>query len=48
MSKGTPAHGKRNRSKTHVRCPRCGSMSLHHRRKVCSSCGYGRSSKRND
>ncbi len=45
MSKGTPSFGK-NQKKTHVRCRRCGSHSYHVRKKVCTSCGFGKSAKR--
>ncbi|MBN1377197.1 50S ribosomal protein L37e [Candidatus Woesearchaeota archaeon] len=45
MTKGTPSKGKQSGKKTHIRCPRCGGHSFHMRKKFCSSCGYGRSSK---
>lgn len=45
MVKGTPARGKMNRGKTHIRCRRCGSRTYHKSKKVCSACGYGKSSK---
>ncbi len=44
MSKGTPAQGKRQKN-THIRCRRCGKHSYHIRKKACSSCGFGNSSK---
>jgi large subunit ribosomal protein L37e len=44
MSKGTPSMGKRNKQ-SHIACRRCGSISFHLRHKVCSSCGFGRSSR---
>jgi large subunit ribosomal protein L37e len=44
MSKGTPSKGKRNKQ-SHIACRRCGSISFHLRHKVCSSCGFGRSSR---
>jgi large subunit ribosomal protein L37e len=44
MVKGTPSFGKRNK-RTHILCRRCGSRSYHVRRKECSSCGYGKSSR---
>ncbi|MHA1680756.1 MAG: 50S ribosomal protein L37e [Promethearchaeota archaeon] len=44
MGKGTPSMGLRNR-KTHMRCRRCGRNSYHLRHKVCSACGFGKSSK---
>ncbi len=37
--------GKKNKPKTHVKCPRCGSRSYHSRKKTCSSCGYGRAKR---
>ncbi len=43
MSKGTPAHGKRNRNKTHIRCRRCGRHAYHVRKKRCAACGFGES-----
>ena len=42
--KGTPSMGKKNK-KTHIRCRRCGKNSYHVRKKVCASCGFGKSSK---
>lgn len=44
MSKGTPSLGKKNK-KTHIRCRRCGRNTYHVRKKVCASCGFGRSKK---
>ncbi|MHC1626664.1 MAG: 50S ribosomal protein L37e [Methanoculleaceae archaeon] len=44
MSKGTPSLGKRQK-RTHIACRRCGRISYHLRHKVCSSCGFGRSSR---
>jgi len=44
MSKGTPSMGKRNK-RTHIACRRCGKISYHRRHKVCSACGFGRSTK---
>lgn len=43
-SKGTAAFGKRQK-KTHILCRRCGKKTYHVRKKECSSCGYGKSSK---
>lgn len=43
--KGTSSHGKKSGKKSHIRCRRCGKPSYHIRKKKCSSCGYGRSSK---
>ncbi|MBW2985602.1 50S ribosomal protein L37e [Candidatus Woesearchaeota archaeon] len=45
MSKGTPSMGKKSGKKTHIVCRRCGKRTYHVRKKRCSSCGYGRSSK---
>ncbi|ABS54618.1 MULTISPECIES: 50S ribosomal protein L37e [Methanoregula] len=44
MSKGTPSMGKMNKM-THIACRRCGRISFHAQKKVCSSCGFGRSTK---
>ncbi|MEN6442277.1 MAG: 50S ribosomal protein L37e [Methanoregula sp.] len=44
MTKGTPSMGKRNK-KTHIACRRCGKISYHAQKKVCSACGFGRSTK---
>ena len=35
MGKGTPAQGRHNKFKTHMR-------SYHVRKGVCASCGYGK------
>ncbi|MDD5111318.1 MAG: 50S ribosomal protein L37e [Candidatus Altiarchaeota archaeon] len=48
MSKGTPSMGKRGKRHTHIKCPRCGNDSYHSRDKICASCGFGRSKKRNN
>ncbi|MBW2997084.1 MAG: 50S ribosomal protein L37e [Candidatus Hermodarchaeia archaeon] len=45
MSKGTASMGKRSGKKTHIYCRRCGKHTYHARKKECSSCGYGVSSK---
>lgn len=45
MSKGTPSKGKMSTGKSHIKCRRCGKKSLHIRKKVCSSCGFGDSPK---
>ena len=37
--------GKKSGKKTHIRCRRCGNRTYHMRKKKCSSCGYGKSSK---
>ncbi|MDD1656590.1 MAG: 50S ribosomal protein L37e [Methanomicrobiales archaeon] len=44
MSKGTPSMGKR-RKRTHIACRRCGHISYHVTHKVCSSCGFGKSTR---
>lgn len=44
MTKGTPSFGKKQK-KTHIICRRCGRHSYHVRDKVCSACGFGKSSK---
>jgi len=45
MSKGTPSMGKKSGKKTHIRCRRCGKPTYHMSKKVCASCGFGKSSK---
>lgn len=47
MSDGTSTQGKRNKS-IHVKCRRCGEASYHKKKKVCASCGFGKSAKRRD
>ena len=44
---GTPSQGKKNKT-THVKCRRCGEPSYHSRKGECSSCGFGKSSKRRE
>jgi large subunit ribosomal protein L37e len=44
--KGTPSMGKKSGKKSHIHCRRCGKKSYHIRKKKCSSCGYGKSSKK--
>jgi large subunit ribosomal protein L37e len=44
MTKGTASMGKRNK-RLHIRCRRCGRNSFHMKKKICSSCGFGRSKK---
>lgn len=41
----TGAHGKRSRGKSHIMCRRCGRHAYHASKKVCSSCGFGNSTK---
>jgi large subunit ribosomal protein L37e len=36
--------GRMNK-KTHIACRRCGRISYHAQKKVCSACGFGRSTK---
>jgi large subunit ribosomal protein L37e len=45
MSKGTASKGKHSSKTSHIRCRRCGKKTYHVRKKTCSSCGYGKSSK---
>ncbi len=45
MTKGTPSMGKKARKVLHVTCRRCGKKSFHIRKKVCASCGFGKTSK---
>ncbi|NIC00370.1 50S ribosomal protein L37e [Halobacterium sp. R2-5] len=42
---GTPSQGKKNTT-THTKCRRCGEKSYHTKKKVCSSCGFGKTAKR--
>jgi large subunit ribosomal protein L37e len=44
MSKGTASMGKRQK-RTHVKCRRCGSVSLNIHTKECTSCGFGKTSR---
>jgi len=43
---GTGSQGLKSKNKSHIICRRCGNRSFHVSRKVCSSCGYGRSAKK--
>jgi len=45
MSKGTASMGKKSGKKNMIHCRRCGKRTYHIRKKVCSSCGFGKSSK---
>ena len=36
--------GKRNK-KSHIACRRCGKITYHIRKKICSACGYGKTKK---
>ncbi|HHI30306.1 50S ribosomal protein L37e [Methanosarcinales archaeon] len=44
MSKGTPSQGKRQK-RTHIKCRRCGRVSYHTNKKICSYCGFGRTKR---
>jgi large subunit ribosomal protein L37e len=41
MSKGTPSMGKCHK-RSHIRCRRCGGFSFNFKKKICVSCGFGR------
>ncbi|HSU73258.1 MAG TPA: 50S ribosomal protein L37e [Candidatus Binatia bacterium] len=43
--KGTYSMGKRSRGKSHIICRRCGRHSYHASKRVCSSCGFGKSAR---
>jgi large subunit ribosomal protein L37e len=45
MSKGTASMGKKSGKKNMIHCRRCGKRTYHIRKKVCSSCGFGKSAK---
>ncbi|NQV08455.1 50S ribosomal protein L37e [Candidatus Woesearchaeota archaeon] len=45
MTKGTPSMGKKSGKKSHIICRRCGQHSYHVRKKVCSSCGFGKTGR---
>ncbi len=45
MGKGTPSKGKKNKAASHKTCRRCGNHSYHRTKKVCASCGFGKSAK---
>merc|ERR1712157_492289 len=46
MTKGTTSFGRRH-TKTHTTCRRCGKVSYHIQKKLCSSCGYPNPKMRN-
>jgi len=48
MTKGTPSMGKKSKTGTHRTCRRCGQHSFHIAKKVCASCGFGKSKKLRD
>jgi large subunit ribosomal protein L37e len=43
MTKGTPSMGKKSGKKNMIHCRRCGRRTYHVRKKICSSCGFGKS-----
>ena len=45
MVKGTASQGKKAKGTLHIYCRRCGKESYHKKKGICSSCGYGSSSK---
>jgi len=45
MVKGTPSMGKHSGKKTHIICRRCGKRTYHKSKKICSSCGFGETTK---
>jgi len=45
MTKGTPSMGKKSGKVACTICRRCGRRSYHKSKKVCSHCGFGKSSK---
>jgi large subunit ribosomal protein L37e len=44
MAKGTPSFGKKVGVK-HIRCRRCGHVTFHIKKGVCSYCGFGKKKK---
>lgn len=46
MTKGTASHGKKSgKAGLVIRCRRCGKHSYRVRKKICSSCGFGKSKR---
>jgi len=45
MVKGTASHGKRSGKKNHIRCRRCGRISMDITTGICAHCGFGASKK---
>jgi large subunit ribosomal protein L37e len=45
MTKGTASKGKRSGKQNHIYCRRCGERTYHKKKKICSHCGYGKSTK---
>ena len=42
-SKGTAAKGKKRiHGRLHIRCRRCGKSAYHKIKRICSSCGFGK------
>jgi len=48
MTKGTPSMGKKSGKRTTIKCRRCGKVKYHKIKKICSSCGFGKSAKLRD
>ncbi|MBN2518383.1 MAG: 50S ribosomal protein L37e [Candidatus Altiarchaeota archaeon] len=48
MATEAPRQRKPRKTHGHGRCPRCGKSSYNNTKKYCSSCGYGKSKRRND
>ncbi|MBC2696931.1 MAG: 50S ribosomal protein L37e [ANME-2 cluster archaeon] len=44
MSKGTPSMGKRQK-RLHIKCRRCGRVSLNIHKKVCVACGFKKTTR---
>eukprot|EP00048_Salpingoeca_helianthica_P014303 m.221031 g.221031 ORF g.221031 m.221031 type:complete len:98 (-) comp15701_c0_seq1:73-366(-) len=40
MTKGTSSFGKRQHTKSHTLCIRCGVRAFHGQKGVCASCGF--------
>jgi large subunit ribosomal protein L37e len=45
MAKGITASFGKQSKQLHMHCRRCGEKTYHMKKKVCSSCGYGKSAK---
>ncbi|NAZ11266.1 MAG: 50S ribosomal protein L37e [Desulfurococcales archaeon] len=45
MTKGTPSMGKHGRSKTHIKCRRCGRRAYNVAKGYCAACGFGKSKR---
>lgn len=45
MSKGTASMGKKSGKKNYIRCRRCGQLNYHVKKKKCSKCGFGGTTK---